>query len=393
VANLYGTNLSSTVTLIVVSGIPQIYADVPVEVFVMPGMTTSIPVAAYGTLPLAYQWQFNGANLADNGRITGSQSSNVLTIAKAQAGDAGGYQVVVSNGSGSITSSVASLVVGTLPFGFNYNGQSWSASGSARIANNLLSLTDPNNGGGGGSFFFQYPQYVGAFMASFTYQAGGSLAADGASFCIQNDPRGASALGGAGGGLGVSGITPSVELEFNLYNGNGQVKGYTVLTNGLTGAGGANGNYQPIGNINLNSGDPIGVNVSYLNGWLALTFTDAVANQSFSTNLNVGNITKILGTNMAFVGFTGAYGGSTSVQTITNFSFTSIPQAAIVVNGTNTLISWPGALLGYGLQQNHDLTTANWISISNQPSVINGYNQVVVPANTNGDIFYRLILQ
>lgn len=392
VSNSYGSAQSSSAFLTVVSGIPQISQDVPPEVFVMPGQTGAIPVTALGTLPLSYQWQFNGVNLTDSGRISGSQSSNVLTIAGAQAGDAGGYRVIVYNGSGSVTSSISSFVVGSLPLGLNYNGQSWSANGSARIANNLLSLTDPNNGGGTGSFFFQYPQYVGVFEASFTYQAGGNLAADGATFCIQNDPWGASALGGGGGALGVSGITPSVELELNLFTGNGEVSGYTVLTNGLTGANGANGNYHPIGNINLASGDPVNINVFYAHGQLALTFTDAVAAASFSTNLNVGDITKILGTNMAYVGFTAAYGGSTSVQTITNFSFTSIPPAAIQLNGAaNAVVSWPGSLLGYLVQQNPNLATTNWTTMTNLPAIINGQNQIIVPAGGT-NLFYRLVL-
>jgi len=392
VGNAYGSDQSSVATLTVVSGAPQIYVDTPPEVFAMPNQTGSIPVTAFGTLPFSYQWQFNGQNLTDNSRITGSQSSNVLSIANAQGGDAGSYQAIISNGSGSVTSSVSSFVVGSLPLGFNYNGQSWSASGSASVATNLLSLTNPNNGGGLGACFFSYPQYVGAFKASFTYQAGGNLAADGATFCIQNDLRGASALGASGGGLGVGGITPSVELELNLFTGNNEVSGYTVLTNGLTGANGGNGNYKPIGTVNLKSGDPIGVNVFYQNGSLALTFTDAVAGVSFSTNLSVGDITRILGTNAAYVGFTGAYGGSTSVQTVSDFTFVSIPPAAISFSGTNAVVSWPGNLLGYLVQQNPSLTTTNWTTVTNLPAVLNGGNQVTVPKG-GSNAFFRLILQ
>ena len=278
---------------------------------------------------------------------------------------------------------------------FNGSGLGWTAVGSARIADNVLSLTDPNNGGGNGSFFYQYPQYVGAFKASFTYQAGGNLAADGATFCLQNDPRGAAARGGNGGYLGVgtaNPITPSLELELNLYNGGGQVRGYTVLANGLTGVGGANGNYYPIGSVNLNSGNPVDITVFYANRQMTLTFTDTVASTSFRTNLNVGNVTSIVGGSTAYVGFTGAYGGSTSVQTINNFWFVSIPTVAIQLNGANALISWPGAIGGCVLQRNSSLATTNWVNATNAANLVNGQNQVVAPI-TSGAEFYRLSLQ
>src|SRR5208283_3859539 len=124
VANAYGTNDSATVTLTVYSG-AQIYSQPPAQVFVPGGGTASIPVTAFGAPPLFYQWQLNGANLTDNGRITGSLS-NVLTITDAQLGNAGSYQVIVTNASGSVTSSVATLLVGEPPVTFNTNGSGWT---------------------------------------------------------------------------------------------------------------------------------------------------------------------------------------------------------------------------------------------------------------------------
>ena len=55
-----------------------------------------------GTPPLAYQWWFNGVS------IPGANSAAV-SITNAQLADAGGYSVVVSDGCGSVTSSVATL--------------------------------------------------------------------------------------------------------------------------------------------------------------------------------------------------------------------------------------------------------------------------------------------
>jgi hypothetical protein len=182
-----------------------------------------------------------------------------------------------------------------------------------------------------------------------------------------------------------------MELELNLYTGSGQNVGYTVLTNGLTGVGGGNGNYRAPGNVQINGGNPINITMYYANQRMALTFTDILAHASFTTNLIVGDLTQIVGANTAFVGFTGADGGSTSIQTISNFSFTSIPPTTIQVNGTNVLIYWPDGAPGYTLQQKADLTTSNWTNVTSENIFTNGLNRVVVPRGSS-NAFYRLIL-
>jgi hypothetical protein len=180
-------------------------------------------------------------------------------------------------------------------------------------------------------------------------------------------------------------------LELNLYTGSSEKTGYMVETNGLTGANGGNGNYLAPGSVQINSGDPITVTVNYANPQMTLAFTDTVAHTSFSTNLHVGNLTQLLGTNAAYVGFTGADGGASSIQTISNFSFLSFPATAIGAYETNLLVSWPGGTPGYALQQNLDLTTTNWVNVTNQAVLTNGVNQVALP-NDGGNLFYRLIL-
>ena len=59
------------------------------------GGTVVFQVAAdAGSTPLGYQWQFNGTNLADGGRISGALS-NVLTIKSVTTNDMGSYSVLV----------------------------------------------------------------------------------------------------------------------------------------------------------------------------------------------------------------------------------------------------------------------------------------------------------
>jgi hypothetical protein len=63
---------------------------------------------AAGTMPLVYQWAFDGTNLA-------GATANTLLLTNVEPSQAGGYAVVITNVAGSATSSVASLTV--LPTG------------------------------------------------------------------------------------------------------------------------------------------------------------------------------------------------------------------------------------------------------------------------------------
>ena len=86
----------------------------PADQEALAGDTARFSVGVVGAEPLSYQWLCDGTNLADSDRILGSLS-NELAIARLGLADAGGYQVIVSNGYGSATSSVATLTV-TPPF-------------------------------------------------------------------------------------------------------------------------------------------------------------------------------------------------------------------------------------------------------------------------------------
>lgn len=86
----------------------------PLQITVQPvAVTTSatsnvtFSVTATGTAPLTFQWRKDGLAL-------GSLNSSTLTLNNVQTNQAGGYSVVVSDTSGSVTSSVVALVVNRL---------------------------------------------------------------------------------------------------------------------------------------------------------------------------------------------------------------------------------------------------------------------------------------
>jgi hypothetical protein len=363
-----------------IAGPPQILLDIrPLSQTVPAGFPLSYAVYATGTQPLSYQWQHNGLNLTDDSRITGTHS-NILTIAETLAGDAGTYQLLITNSAGSASSALATLSLSRIVLN---NGTGWSQNGNIGISNNMAMLTDGNLNEASSTFLVN-PVYVGAFKASWIYQDVGGAGADGAVFVAQNSPAGPSALGGGGGGLGFSGITPSVGLEFNIYGPN--IPGIAFRANGAVG-----GPYSPTTPVNVASGNPIAAALNYDGATLSLSLTDLVTTATFNTNFT-GDLPTLLGTNTAYVGFTGASGGVASKQIVTNFFFSSLPRINFQRTTTNTFVfTWPTSVGDFVLQQNTTLNSGTWTVVPNPVALVNGQNQVILPSSPINH-FYRLSL-
>jgi hypothetical protein len=108
VTNAYSSVTSQVATLSVF--LPPSISAQPQSTNVIIGSDAVFSVTASGSAPLSYQWQRSGTNLSDGGRITGATNA-LLTIATTITSDSSGYTVVISNTSGSVTSSVATLTV------------------------------------------------------------------------------------------------------------------------------------------------------------------------------------------------------------------------------------------------------------------------------------------
>jgi Lysyl oxidase/Concanavalin A-like lectin/glucanases superfamily/Immunoglobulin domain/Immunoglobulin I-set domain len=98
---------NSAPAMLTVNGPPVINAQ-PVSQVVAPGTLVSFSVAASGTAPLGYQWQFNGVPLSDGGNVSGSATA-VLSLSSAQTNNAGSYSVTVTNAIGTTNSMSATL--------------------------------------------------------------------------------------------------------------------------------------------------------------------------------------------------------------------------------------------------------------------------------------------
>ena len=109
-ASLQGTN-SGTFAM----AAPPLISSQPTSQAVTNGGTATFSVAANGSQPLTYQWQLNGNNLIDTttswGSTTHGSTTTNFTIASVATNDIGNYTVVVANGFGTVTSTVAALNV------------------------------------------------------------------------------------------------------------------------------------------------------------------------------------------------------------------------------------------------------------------------------------------
>ncbi|MGD7653909.1 MAG: DUF642 domain-containing protein [Verrucomicrobiales bacterium] len=111
-------------------GEPIITAQ-PSDAHALDGGATQFEVVASGGVPLAYQWSFNGTQLA-------GANSATLAIDPVRPADAGTYTVTVSNSHGIVTSDTADLTVGaSFPGLVNGSFESdflgWSATGNTTI--------------------------------------------------------------------------------------------------------------------------------------------------------------------------------------------------------------------------------------------------------------------
>jgi hypothetical protein len=218
--------------------------------------------------------------------------------------------------------------------------------GYAKFSGSTIQLTDTNSAGlEAGAAWYAAPVDVTGFTTNFTLQFT-NASANGMTFCIQNQnpassdasslyvSGGPTAIGnnmsglgysGSTGGVGgqISGLLSSVAIKFDLYNSPGNTTG--LYTNGadLTGAG----QQITITGVNLNSGHPLNVSLTYSGTTLAMKITDTVTGGVFSHSWTI-NIPTTVGGNTAYVGFTGATGGQFANQYVQAWTYAGSGQSS-----------------------------------------------------------------
>jgi len=246
----------------------------------------------------------------------------------------------------------ATYTIGSSGTGSNFiNGFASSASvmtfnGSTGLADTRLQLTS-GLADQAGSAWYNTPLNIQGFTNDFSFQLA-NPAADGITFTIQN--AGLTALGPSGGGLGYGpdtpgnppGIPTSVAIKFDLADNVGEGPNSTgIYTNGASPTTPAI-DLTPSG-IDLHTGDTFNVHMVYNGTTLTMTITDGVTNTTFTTSWTI-NIPQTVGSNLAYLGFTGGTGTLTSSQKIETWTFTSQPPA-LPAAATPTFSLAPGTYL------------------------------------------------
>jgi hypothetical protein len=193
-------------------------------------------------------------------------------------------------------------------------------------ASSQLVLTDGANNEAR-TVFYGTKEGIDTFSTSFTVVIGaGASTADGFTFTVQG--QASTALGTNGGNLGYTGITPSVAAGFNFFDDGVEASGFGFVSNGQNPDTITQNDMTP---INLHSGDPMAVSITYNGTTLAVNVVDEDNNSdTYSANETV-NIPSIVGGNQAFVGFTASTGANESNQAISNWSYTGTAPPTLAV--------------------------------------------------------------
>ena len=100
-----GASVTSEIAQLTIAEHPIIRRQ-PQPVVVVEGGTAVFSVVAEGIPPLAYQWQYNGANIPG-----GAARNNEFRIEEVQQADQGEYRVIVTDSQGTVVSEIAALTV------------------------------------------------------------------------------------------------------------------------------------------------------------------------------------------------------------------------------------------------------------------------------------------
>ncbi|MDB6121080.1 MAG: Beta-glucosidase [Pedosphaera sp.] len=162
---------------------------------------------------------------------------------------------------------------------------------------------------------------------------------------------------------------------------------WSSLTNGLQWISVDLGGMKQIARVRLSW------DTNYARSYQILVSSDNIQWTNLYTTTNgIGGLEDIVVTGSGrYVQISAAQSSSPLGYSLQEFEvYPPEPTLSITASGTNTfLIRWPLSWSGFGLQQNSDLNSSNWIPVTNTPTTIVGVNQVVLSA-TPGNKFYRL---
>ena len=334
----------------------------------VPATPTSLAAAAASAVQINLQWADNASNedgyYVEQSNNAGASWSQIATlgvnaqsyaVTRLMAGTTYSFRVRAFNSLGpstysNVATATTSSSVPALDFsnGFANAAGLLTLNGSAVLNGVNLQLTS-SVANQAGSAFSTSPLSDQRFTTTFTFQLL-NPSGDGMTFTLQN--AGAAALGATGGDLGYGGINNSVAIKFDLYSNNGEgVDSTGLFINGAHPYTNSTTYDMTSSGVDLHSGDPMQVTLSYDGTNLMETVADTVTNRTFSQSYAI-NIPATVGGNTAFVGFTGGTGGATAIQNLQSWTYTPLPTAAPAVPANLTVAPASGTQLNLAWSEN-----------------------------------------
>ncbi len=225
------------------------------------------------------------------------------------------------------------------------------------------------------------------FYVGFVYQVRSDNPADGLALVFQN--QGLTAIGGVidgqfqGNSLGYAGIPgPSAAYEINVFGGNANYpRGSAVATNGQIGP------YSATGSVDFSIGHPVQVNLYYnaATGTLTESLVDLATGATYRADHAI-QLSEVLGSDTALIGFTAANGAAFSKQLVSRFLFAyetnSIADVAISADGP--LLALDSSSLVQA--QNITITTTNGVGTSDNPLAVRLDSETMVTGAVLGGV-------
>lgn len=427
VSNGLGSTDSSKAYLAVLP-LPPTVTSQPISQTAAVGSTVTFSVVAGGTGPFTYQWNFDGANLADGDSISGA-TSDVLMVQNLTHASAGSYSVTITGDGGVTNSLTAVLTVIPAPSYVNYssNGMVYSQ--------NFNGLPNP----GTTSVNSDNPVTINSIVYSLgdPFDFGFPVASSGdGGLGLSNTLSGwyGWAESGCKFGAHPGDQTTGGVISFGATNSSATNRALGLLATSSTGATAfgvkfINGTAQTLTQMNLSFTGELWRQQTAAKTIMVGYYIDSTGTNAFVTNstlLSTLNVSFAVGT-AAVAGKTGPLAseqqslkgqaiewtpgaalwivwrmpsstGSSQGLGIDDFTFSatgSQSSSSIVLSvkkvGTNVVLSWPGASASVGtLQSASSLSGATvWSDAGMSPTNSNGTNTVTLnPSETTR--FYRI---
>jgi predicted extracellular nuclease len=325
----FGIDDFTIITVLGGGGTPPSITTPPASQTVTEGGNVTFSVAATGDAPLSYQWRKGGSPLSDGGNISGA-TTDTLTLTGIVLGDAGSYDVIVTNPVSSVTSASATLTVNP-----------------AVIPPSITTQPDPQAVPAGGTATFSV-MASGTTPLTYQWRKGGSPLSDGgnisgattATLTITNvsaadaanydvvvtnsaDSATSNSVALTLGAL----ITPSGQIS---YAGGAYVQGFDTLPSGgtftLTGAGPFAFTAAPI-------------NATDLGGWSFAKYAGSGANALFRVDAGTGTSGSVYSYGSASASDR-ALGSLSSGSTVSRFGVTLVNNTGLTI--TQFALSYTG---------------------------------------------------